>query len=136
MSSILVDNLTGKTTAGSVTVTSEQGGATMQLQQGLAKAWATVDSHETLSDSFNIASVADNGSGQSTLTFSNIFNNNRYCPTQAVNDGGGTNDARDILAGADQAYSTSEFGYYVVTGTSAALNDAEYSFTTIHGDLA
>jgi hypothetical protein len=37
MSTILVDNLTGKTSAGDITVTSEGGAATMQLQQGLAK---------------------------------------------------------------------------------------------------
>ena len=39
MSEIKVDTLTGKTTAGDITVTSEGGAATMQLQQGLAKAW-------------------------------------------------------------------------------------------------
>ena len=40
MSTILVDNLTGKTSAGDITVTSEGGAATQSLQQGLAKAWA------------------------------------------------------------------------------------------------
>ena len=37
MSEIKVDTLTGKTSAGDITVTSEGGAATMQLQQGLAK---------------------------------------------------------------------------------------------------
>jgi len=35
MSTILVDNLTGKTSAGSITVTSEGGAATQSLQQEL-----------------------------------------------------------------------------------------------------
>ena len=39
MSTVITDNLTGKTAAGNVTITSEGGSATMQLQQGLAKAW-------------------------------------------------------------------------------------------------
>ena len=39
MSTILVDNLTGKTSAGDITVTSEGGAATQSLQQGLAKVW-------------------------------------------------------------------------------------------------
>ncbi len=41
MSTVIADNLTGKTSAGDITVTSEGGAATMQLQQGLAKGLAT-----------------------------------------------------------------------------------------------
>ena len=37
MSTVITDNLTGKTSAGDVTITSEGGSATMQLQQGVAK---------------------------------------------------------------------------------------------------
>ena len=37
MSEIKVDTLTGKTSAGDITVTSEGGAATQSLQQGLAK---------------------------------------------------------------------------------------------------
>jgi hypothetical protein len=41
MASILkVDDLRGNTSAGDITITSEGGSATMQLQQGLEKAWA------------------------------------------------------------------------------------------------
>ena len=43
MSTIVADNLTGKTTAGSVTVTSEGGAATQSLQQGLAKVWVNIN---------------------------------------------------------------------------------------------
>ncbi len=40
MASILkVDDLRGNTAAGNITITSEGGAATMQLQQGVAKAW-------------------------------------------------------------------------------------------------
>jgi hypothetical protein len=48
MSTILVDNLTGKTSAGDITVTSEGGAATMQLQQGLAKAWVNFNGTGTV----------------------------------------------------------------------------------------
>ena len=42
MASILkVDDLRGNTAAGNITITSEGGAATMQLQQGVAKAWIT-----------------------------------------------------------------------------------------------
>ena len=39
MSEMIVNKLTGKTSAGDIDVVSEGGNATMQLQQGLAKAW-------------------------------------------------------------------------------------------------
>ena len=77
MSSILVDNLTGKTTAGNVTVTSEGGAATMQLQQGLCKAWAAYGSSgTTFQDSFNFSSATDNTNGDYTFTYTNAFSNN------------------------------------------------------------
>ena len=37
MSEMIVNKLTGKTSAGDIDVVSEGGGATMQLQQGLTK---------------------------------------------------------------------------------------------------
>ena len=43
MSEIITDKLTGKTSAGDVTITSEGGSATMQLQQGVAKVWCNLD---------------------------------------------------------------------------------------------
>ena len=87
MSSILVDNLTGKTTAGSVTVTSEQGGATMQLQQGLAKVWVNYDCASTTPrDSFNVDSLTDNGTGHFTTNFTNNMNNDDYSIPTSSND--------------------------------------------------
>ena len=79
MSEIKVDTLTGKTSAGNVTVTSEGGAATFQLQQGLVKAWAKGSFYDTtLDDSFSMSSVTDNGTGDSTFTVSNAFNNANY----------------------------------------------------------
>ena len=87
MSSILVDNLTGKTTAGSVTVTSEGGAATMQMQQGLAKVWVNYDCASTTPrDSFNVASLTDNGTGHFTTTFTNDMNNDDYSIPTSSND--------------------------------------------------
>ena len=56
MSTVIADNLTGKTAAGNVTVTSEGGAATFQLQQGLAKVWQSTDV-TTLNDSNNVANT-------------------------------------------------------------------------------
>ena len=76
MSSILVDNLTGKTTAGSVTVTSEHGGATMQLQQGLCKAWCVLAGYDAaIHDSFNVSHETDEGTGAHQVSFTSNMNN-------------------------------------------------------------
>jgi len=74
MSTILVDNLTGKTSAGDITVTSEGGAATQSLQQGLAKAWINFEaSTPSTRDSFNHSAITDNGTGNFTLNFSSAF---------------------------------------------------------------
>ena len=53
------------------TVTGE-GSATTSLQQGLAKSWCYISSNgSTLSDSLNIGSIADNGTGSYQANFTN-----------------------------------------------------------------
>lgn len=80
MSEIKVDSLTGKTSAGNITVTSEGGAATMQLQQGLLKHWAhTNNTGTTVVDSFNLSSLGDTASGTQTFNFSNAMNNTDFC---------------------------------------------------------
>jgi len=72
MASILkVDTLTGVTTAGSISVTGEGNSTTTNLQQGLAKAWLNLNGTGTIAivESLNIASVADNGTGAYTATY-------------------------------------------------------------------
>jgi hypothetical protein len=83
MSEIITDKLTGKTSAGDVTITSEGGSATMQLQQGLAKAWM-YETHAVVSDSLNVSSATDGGSGDTVMTFSSAMSNSNY-----ANHGGG-----------------------------------------------
>ena len=75
MASILkVDELQGITSAGDITVTSEGGAATMQLQQGLAKAKVSYDgNNNTIRSSFNTSSVADTSSGRYYWNNSSAF---------------------------------------------------------------
>ena len=70
MSTIIADNLTGKTSAGSVTVTS--GTNTMKLQQGICTGWTNYDAYgSSQKGSFNQSSLTDNGNGDFTMTFTN-----------------------------------------------------------------
>ena len=82
MASILkVDNLTGVTTAGSISVTGEGNSTTTNLQQGLTKAWANItqSSSHTANDSFNVGSLTDNGAGDTSLNFTNSMANANFC---------------------------------------------------------
>ena len=138
MSEIIVDDLTGKTSAGDITVTSEGGAATMQLQQGLAKAWSTVDQGGTMAflDSFNCASLTDNGTGQTTITFSSAFGNVNYAIGSTCEQGSGSNDSRVLGRENTTARATSSFPFFVLNVEITSLIDVDFANTIFHGDLA
>ena len=133
MASILkVDDLRGNTSAGNITITSEGGAATMQLQQGLAKAW-TMD--ETLStsadvteDSFNIASTIDSGTGDLDVTFTNVFSANNYCSTGSA----ATASANDIIT---TRYADSSSSKDDILNYDGAYKDSPICYVAF-GDLA
>ena len=83
-SELKVDKFTGVTTAGSIDVTGEGNSTTTNLQQGLAKAWFQASSDTTLSDSFNISSGTDNGTGDYSYALSNAFVNDDYADNYTV----------------------------------------------------
>ena len=80
MSTVITDNLTGKTAAGNVTITSEGGAATQSLQQGLGKCWSNIDNTGTIgiSDSFNVSSATDEAGGQYKASYTNSMSNTLY----------------------------------------------------------
>ena len=77
-SELKVDKFTGVTTAGSIDVTGEGNSTTTNLQQGLAKVWQQGQGDSTVTDSFNVASMTDSGTGIFTTNFTNAMNNAFY----------------------------------------------------------
>ena len=141
MSTIKTNTLTGTTSAGSILVTGEGGSTTTNLQQGLAKWWATVvQSSNSISDSFNVSGVTDNGTGRSEIAFTNNFSSANYCCTACNRDGGGYNDAINVNSCTDGAYSTSavEFFCYETNSSGAGVgNDSNGGLWVMSaGDLA
>jgi hypothetical protein len=142
MSEIKVDTLTGKTSAGDITVTSEGGAATMQLQQGLAKAWVNLNGTGTIAvrDSNNVTSLADGGSGDVTINFSNAMSNANYASVGNCD----TNNAYTVqfvsmfnnpTGNTDAAPTTTAFR--LGTRESAGSGrDEDYVLVSTHGDLA
>ena len=75
MASILnVDTISGKTTAGSISITGEGNSTTTNLQQGLCKMWCRVNYSGGTpidSDSLNVSSLDDDGTGDIDYNFTN-----------------------------------------------------------------
>jgi len=114
MASILkVDTITGVTTAGSIAVTGEGNSTTTNLQQGLAKAWSSLDSGggstTTQHGSLNISSVLDDGVGQYGFNFSSNMDGATYSSIGTSNDNAGNNFVTN-WGGVPDAYTSSRTG--------------------------
>ena len=84
MSTLLLNTLTGKTSAGSIVVTGEGGSTTTNMQQGLCKGWALTDFAAAQNDdSFNVSAYTDYAAGYGQLSWNNDFNNANYAVAQA-----------------------------------------------------
>ena len=134
MSEILVNKLTGTSTAGSIVVTGEGNSTTTNLQQGLAKAWANFTGTGTiaLTDSFNVASLTDGGTGKYDTNFTNSMNNGTFA-IHINSDSNTTNDAFNRTAGGSNNTTAKGHARHY---ESNSLADTSLIITTVHGDLA
>ena len=134
MSEIKVDDLTGKTSAGNITVTSEGGAATQSLQQGLAKAWCQYNGQATTPvffDSFNCSSLTDVGTGTQAPQLTNPFSNN-YFAQPSTTHASGVSWCFSVYTGGK----TTNQMYLSSVNTSGFAVDANPIEGTAHGDLA
>ena len=138
MSTILVNTLTGTSTAGSIAVTSEGGSATTNLQQGLAKHMCNFNmSTASVADSFNNSSLTDSATGQFVANLTNNMGNANYYPFMNSNHYS-TNNTGWLAAGARVAGlgATTTSTYRVLAYGSSAYTDAQYNTSSALGDLA
>ena len=133
MSEILVNKLTGTSTAGSILVTGEGNSTTTNLQQGLAKAWVNFDgttSGLTIRDSLNNSSMTDHTTGDYTTTLANAMGNAGFsCNTCA---GTGTVTTQSQIQSL-QGISTTSIRTLTYDGSAF---DRTYVMNQISGDLA
>lgn len=132
--SLLSDLVKGETSAGSVSVTGEGGSTTTNLQQGLAKVWAS-SNQASLIDSFNVASTTDNQSADTTYTYTNAMANAGYAA------GSGSLGPSSGTQAGITSYRTVAAGSIRVVTFDEAKNangrfDTAYQAVTISGDLA
>ncbi len=137
MSTLLLNTLTGKTSAGSIVVTGEGGSNTTNMQQGLTKSWCNFNGTGTIAtrDSFNEASLTDNGTGSYNVNFTNNMGSANYSTTAGVNyDSSGSTGSS---VNPDRGNSTTALTFIEVRDAAqTADRDREHILVTVHGDLA
>jgi len=136
---VKVDNIRGNTAANSVTVVAEGGSTTTNLQQGLAKAWLSMNGTGTIAvrDSFNMTGITDQGVGLTTVTIANNMGSAEY----SVGGASGTfidnsDNVRFGLSTAAEAPTSTLFRTITREANDDTNRDVTYSFAQVHGDLA
>jgi len=127
-----VDDLRGNTSAGNITITSEGGSATMQLQQGVAKAWVNFNGTGTIAsnDSFNESSLTDSGTGSYQVNLTNDMANANYTSV------GSGNDNVALITTYSGTYSASSVRVDSRNSTTGGASDWSRIGVNVHGDLA
>ena len=123
-------------TTGTLTLTGEGGAATTDVTQGLAKAWANYTSDTTTAyrDSFNFGSITDNGTGNTTHTFTNAMSNNDY---SVVSSASAAETGTSSLGGSQHPRTFATGSFAIVTSTEGgSLADRPVIDNAILGNLA
>ena len=146
MSTLVTNTITGLSTAANITIgstpvvsasanslTIRGEGSPNECAARLAKCWIdyTTASSFVVNDSFNVASITDQGAGDATINISTDMASANYSVTSSTL-GGLTNGTKIFQNGAKAA------GTYrqISTQADGTAGDIGSSYATIHGDLA
>ena len=140
VSEIAIYKLKGASSAGSMSVVGEGGSTTTNLQQGLCKVWYNISSNfATTNDSFNIASITDNATGEHNGNFTNNMSSVNY--GALADHHNNNNDGAGLRMG--QVHDTASDGVRVHTGKNSGSDivfeeDGDFTQPVVHimGDLA
>ena len=129
MASILrVNTLTDASSGNSI--------ATSVLHNGITRTWASFDgtaAGATIGDSFNVSSIADDGTGTYTITINNDMANADYCTTSGVGRGG---LATCTFLNDGTWAATAGSGQVICANSSNAAFDPPAVLASFLGDLA
>jgi len=147
MSTVILDTITGKSTATTITIGSTpvvsasansmtirgEGSAQTSIQQGLCKAWISADPiADNIDDSLNVASMTDNATGRRTINYTNNMNSANYV-------GGALSQAMMALYGTatdDPSHMTTSSLQWKSTSDTSSLVDFGKTTCLMIGDLA
>tara|TARA_R100000030_G_scaffold81139_1_gene63863 strand:+ start:295 stop:702 length:408 start_codon:yes stop_codon:yes gene_type:complete len=133
-SELKVDKITGVSTAGSIDVVGEGNSTTTNLQQGLAKQWLKFNQDTpAITNSFNVASVTDDSTGNYNIITTNNWSNANMCVTCMAQAEAANNDKTEyVIEGGNTT--TSSIARRDVENNAA--RDQSNSNTICTGDLA
>ena len=132
MSEILVNKLTGTSTAGSILVTGEGNSTTTSLQQGLSKCFVlqvNSSSSFTTRSSFNLASTTDNADGDTTYALTSAMSSDDFVVVHGIGDNANQDKILANLTQADGSQ-TSASQYRV---TARDISTGSYGSVASHG---
>ena len=154
MSELILDTITGKSTATTITIGSTpvvsasansmtirgEGSAQTSIQQGLVKAWSHFQGSGTAAsvDGFNISSIDDDGTGDYGLHYTSNMGNSTYLVTNGMDD----DAVSTAVVGVDTTNGTMAAGsvdfelFYVTAGDNRTNYDYNNAYLAIIGDLA
>ena len=153
MSTLVTNTITGLSTAANITLGSTpvvsasatsltvrgEGSAQTSVQQGLAKAWLSMNGTGTIAvrDSLNMTGITDRGVGLTTVTIANNMGSAEY----SVGGASGTfidnsDNVRFGLSTAAEAPTSTLFRTITREANDDTNRDVTYSFAQVHGDLA
>ena len=145
MSNLLVQNIkhTNNTTSmsidtsGQVTIRGEGSATTTSLQQGLAKFWQNLDTTGTAEqrDSFNVASITDNNTGDISTSYTSAFANANYSVT-AMGGRNGASRSFFVRYNDNVTAPTTALVRYQFIDDEGAGTDGDRASTSGFGDLA
>tara|TARA_R110001606_G_scaffold252037_1_gene399945 strand:+ start:162 stop:578 length:417 start_codon:yes stop_codon:yes gene_type:complete len=138
MSTLNVDALVGNTSANAITVRGE-GSATTSLQQGLAKAWLSMNGTGTIAvrDSFNMTGITDQAVGVTTVTIANNMGNAEYSVGGVSGAAHSVSDNVRLGMADEQETPTTTLFRTITRGANDNNNrDVLRSFVQVFGDLA
>tara|TARA_R100000655_G_scaffold3710_8_gene12553 strand:- start:3467 stop:3898 length:432 start_codon:yes stop_codon:yes gene_type:complete len=141
-SKLVLDNIAGRTTAGSISVVAEGNGTTTNLQQGLIKQWVNLTAATpAYKDSFNASTITDEGLGIYEYPFTNPMGNANYSAVGCASTKGSNNSYTAIVTTGDSAnsyglHSTAAIRFNAYANNATALTDQDTVNSMVSGDLA
>lgn len=148
MSTVILDTITGKSTATTITIGSTpvvsasansmtirgEGSAQTSIQQGLGKCWLRMDGDFAINDSLNITGITDQAVGNYRVAIANDMGSANYAATTGAGGASSNNTLMNCSTPGDALGAGTVDLDLQYAHTTA--NDPEVISLLIHGDLA
>jgi hypothetical protein len=153
MSTVILDTITGKSTATTITIGSTpvvsasansmtirgEGSAQTSVQGGLAKCFLAFNGEATppaVRSSLNVSSLTDNSAANYTINIDNDMADANFAWSSGIRDGNTEGRGRFMTPRTSHTLTASAFQIEFQNDNSDTLNEPNIGCVIIHGDLA